>query len=165
MEQPTPAIILLREVTDADLATLFEQQLDPVACQMAAFPARDRQAFMAHWAKIMSDPTMLARAILLDGQVAGNIGSWDQAGEREVGYWIGREYWGKGIASTALAIFLHHEPTRPLHAFVAKHNRASRRVLEKNGFTVIDEVIDPPDASGEPAEGYLLRLDAQEREP
>jgi RimJ/RimL family protein N-acetyltransferase len=165
LEQRTPAIIQLREVTDADLATLFEQQLDPIACQMAAFPSRDRQAFMAHWARIMSDPTKLTRAILFDGQVAGNIGSWEQAGEREVGYWIGREYWGKGIASAALAAFLDIVQARPLYAFVAKHNRGSLRVLEKNGFAVIGEVIDPPDASGEAAEGYLLKLGAEEREP
>jgi hypothetical protein len=47
--------ILLRDVIASDLPIFFEQQLDPVATQMAAFPARDRDAFMAHWAKIIAD--------------------------------------------------------------------------------------------------------------
>jgi RimJ/RimL family protein N-acetyltransferase len=57
-------------------------------------------------------------------------------GEREVGYWLGREYWGKGIATAALAAYLKVEQQRPLHAYVAAHNIGSRRVLEKCGFTV-----------------------------
>ena len=84
---------------------------------MAAFPARDRAAFDAHWAtKILGNPATVKQAILLNGQVAGNIGSWSQDGVRLVGYWIGKEYWGKGVATRALAAFLHHVTERPLHA-------------------------------------------------
>ena len=32
----------------------------------------------------------------------GNIGCWEQEGRRPVGYWIGREFWGKGLATRAL---------------------------------------------------------------
>jgi RimJ/RimL family protein N-acetyltransferase len=53
-----------------------------------------------------------------------------------VGYWIGKEYWGRGIATAALQEFLTHLKMRPLHAYVAKHNKASIRVLEKCGFKV-----------------------------
>ena len=99
--------IILRDVTEADLPIFYEQQLDPEATQMAAFPSRDRDAFMAHWNnKVMVNPDGIVKTILFDGQVAGNIVSWDQSGEREVGYWIGKEYWGKGIATKALAEFL-----------------------------------------------------------
>src|SRR5207244_9942675 len=35
----------------------FEHQLDAEATRMAAFPSRDRDAFMAHWARIMSKET------------------------------------------------------------------------------------------------------------
>ena len=58
---------------------------------------------------------------------------------REVGYWIGREFWGKGIATQALTQYLEVEKIRPLSAHVAKHNVGSKRVLEKNGFKVIGE--------------------------
>jgi RimJ/RimL family protein N-acetyltransferase len=134
-----PATIHLRNVITSDLPIFFEQQLDPVANQMAAFPARDREAFMAHWTKILADESNILKTILYDDQVAGNIVSWEQSGEQEVGYWLGREYWGKGIATRALAAFLEQVTARPLYAYVAKHNLASIRVLEKCGFTIMSE--------------------------
>jgi RimJ/RimL family protein N-acetyltransferase len=145
----TDGAIILRDVAEADLPIFFEQQLDSEAVQMAAFPSREPGPFMAHWAKIMADPTGVMRTIVYDGQVAGNIVSWMQSGEREVGYWLGRQYWGRGIATAALAAFLGHVSDRPLHAYVVRHNIASRRVLEKCGFM----------ARGEDDEGILLTLD------
>ena len=102
---------------------------------MAAFLARDRAAFDAHWAKnILGNPAAINRTIVVDGEVAGNIGSWLQDGVRLVSYWIGREHWGKGVATRALAAFLDVVTERPLRAHVVKHNVGSIRVLEKCGF-------------------------------
>ncbi len=143
-----PNTVLLRDVIASDLPILFEQQFDPVANQMAAFPARDREAFMAHWAKIMADENNILKTILYGDQVAGNIVSWEHDGEREVGYWLGREFWSKGIATQALAAFLEIVSARPLYAHVVKHNLASIRVLEKCGFTI----------TGEEAEEVILIL-------
>lgn len=115
---------------------------------MAAFKSRDRDAFMAHWAKIMANPACAIRVVLADGSVAGNIGAWTEGAERLVGYWIGREFWGRGIASAALVQFLDYETTPPLTARVAKHNPASIRVLQKAGFTPAgEEASDLPDGS------------------
>ena len=72
---------------------------DPVAMQMAAFTApdhMDRHAFERRWSRLRADETVLNRVIVVDGDVAGTIGSWGESGEREVTYWIGRSYWGKG---------------------------------------------------------------------
>ncbi len=150
--------IQLRDVIEADLPIFFEQQLDPDATEMAAFPPRDRDAFMAHWAKIMADNSVILKTILFDEQAAGNIVSFEMSGKREVGYWIGKEYWGKGIATRALAAFLDHVKTRPLYAHVAKHNIGSRRVLEKCGFTIAgeDKFFD---ASGREMEEFILKLE------
>jgi RimJ/RimL family protein N-acetyltransferase len=137
MKASAPVEMFLREVTESDLPIFFEQQLDPDATRMAAFPARDREAFTAHWARILADASVIIKTILWDGQVAGNIVSFEQDGRREVGYWLGKAYWGRGIASQALSVFLDDINVRPLYAHVAKHNLASLRVLEKNGFTVI----------------------------
>jgi RimJ/RimL family protein N-acetyltransferase len=127
----------LREVRPDDLPILFEHQQEPEANLMAAFPPRDRDDFMAHWTKVLADPTGTTRAILLDGAVAGNVVSWGPPEGREVGYWIGREHWGKGVATKALTAFLlESESTRPLWAHVAAHNAGSIRVLEKCGFTL-----------------------------
>jgi RimJ/RimL family protein N-acetyltransferase len=56
-----------------------------------------------------------------------------------VGYWIGRDFWGKGIATQALSLFLTEKKTRPLYAHVVKENIGSRRVLEKCGFSLSGE--------------------------
>lgn len=132
-------IVALRDIEDADLPTLFEHQADPLAWRMADFPSRDREAFMAHWAKIRADATLWSRAITLDGALVGNVVSFERNGVQEVGYWIGREHWGRGIASQALAQFLAILPMRPLHAGLVKTNLGSRRVLEKCGFTLLRE--------------------------
>lgn len=126
--------VSLRDVIDEDIPIFFEQQNDPVANEMAAFPARERDAFMAHWAKIRANENGLIKTILYDGQVAGNMLSFDMEGHREVGYWLGREFWGKGIASKALSQFLTYEVTRPLYGVTVKHNIGSQNVLKKCGF-------------------------------
>lgn len=132
-------VVELRETIDADLPTLFEFQADPEASAMAAFPSRELSAFLEHEAKIRADPTTIACTIVADGRVVGSIGSWDAEGERDVGYWIGRDHWGKGFATAALRAFLELEPSRPLVAHVAEHNVGSRRVLEKCGFVLDHE--------------------------
>lgn len=151
--------ILLRDVTEPDLPIFFEHQLDPDATEMAAFPSRDKDAFMAHWAKIMADDSVISKTILFDGQVAGNIVSFEMDGNREVGYWIGKEHWGKGIATKALAAFLGQVKTRPLYAHIAKHNVASQRVLEKCGFAIVREDKGFPNAHGEEIEEFILKLE------
>ena len=128
--------IQLRDVVEADLPIFFEQQRDPEANAMAAFPARERDDFVAHWARILKDESIAKKTILFDGQVAGNVVSFDHDGQREVGYWLGKDFWGRGIATRALSRFLGCEPIRPLCARVARHNVASIRVLEKCGFRV-----------------------------
>ncbi len=126
--------VRLRGVEDQDLDVFFDHQVDPKATEMAAFPARDKDQFTAHWAKIRADDTTVVRTIVADGRVAGNIGSWQQNGQRLLGYWVGREHWGRGVATAALARFVDEVSTRPLHAHVAVHNIGSIRVLEKCGF-------------------------------
>jgi RimJ/RimL family protein N-acetyltransferase len=130
----TAPAVRLREVEEGDLPLLFLHQLDPEASRMAAFPPRDRDAFFAHWRKILAERG-LVRAILADEEVVGHVCAFDMQGAREVGYWVAREHWGRGIATRALGAFLLLERTRPLHAHVASHNAGSIRVLEKCGFT------------------------------
>jgi RimJ/RimL family protein N-acetyltransferase len=155
--------IRLREVTDADLPVFFAQQLDPVANQMVAFTGEDptdRDTFEAHWARIRADESVSIRTIVCDGGVAGHVVSFERDGQPEVSYWIGKEHWGKGIATRALAAFLREQPRRPLQARVAKDNAASIRVLEKCGFTVIGEDRSFANARGEEIDELILELRA-----
>ena len=101
---------------------------------MAIFPARDRETFDAHWQRLLADDSVIKKTIVDEGEVAGNIGSWHQDGQRLVGYWIGREFWGKGLATRALREFTEELTERPVHAWVATSNIGSIRVLEKCGF-------------------------------
>ncbi|HQR09607.1 MAG TPA: GNAT family N-acetyltransferase [Gemmatales bacterium] len=150
--------ILLRNVIAGDLPVLFEQQTDADAVRMAAFPSRDREAFMIHWAKLLADASLTLRTIVFEGQVAGYISSWQEDDQRLVAYWIGKNFWGRKIASHALAEFLTIVSTRPLFAHVAIHNIASIRVLEKCGFTISSDETKSSTAS-DGVEEVVMKLD------
>jgi len=147
--------ITIRPVEDRDLPVFFEHQSDPEAAAMALFPPRDRDAFDAHWSRILDDPSCITRAVEAYGTTVGNVGSWEHDGERDVGYWIGREHWGRGIATAALRAFLTEIAVRPLHAHVATSNVGSIRVLEKCGFVAVGE----PATGEDGVEELLMRLD------
>lgn len=150
--------IRLREVIDADLPFFFEYQDDAMAQRMAAIPNRDRSGFDAHWAKIRADETSVIRTILVDGQVAGNVLSFDRDGHREIGYWIGRPFWGRGVATEAVRAFLEQDAHRPLYGHIANHNGASMRVLEKCGFVFIGKDKEFAKAGDEIIEGVIYEL-------
>lgn len=154
--------VVLREVIESDLPFFFAQQQDPVANHMAAFTAEDpadHAKFLAHWAKIRANAANLNRTILWQGQVVGNIASFIQFGEREVSYWLGREVWGKGVATQALLQFLPLVEERPLFGRAAKDNLGSIRVLQKCGFTIVGEDKGFANARGAEIEEFILRLD------
>jgi RimJ/RimL family protein N-acetyltransferase len=149
--------ITLRAATEADAQLFFEHQEDAAAVRMVAGPPRrDREAYFEHWIRTSKIPSVVRRTILFEGVIAGYVGCFEREGVPEVCYWLGREFWGKGIASTALALFLTEENRRPLVGRVAKRNPASVRVLEKCGFTIVSEDKSPHD--GEEVEGFLLKL-------
>ena len=149
---------VLRDVVESDLPVFFEHQRDPEAARMAAFPAREKEAFMAHWRKILADDTVATKTILFEGEVAGNVGAFDRGGRRLVGYWLGREFWGKGLATKALAELLTIETTRPIYAYVATANVGSVRVLEKCGFTLVGHEIEFNERLGEEIDEALYEL-------
>ncbi|MFG0286149.1 MAG: GNAT family N-acetyltransferase [Phycisphaerales bacterium JB039] len=151
----------LRPVAPADLPVFFEHQRDPVACRMAAFTARDpddRDAFDAHWQRILADDTVTVRTILADGAVAGHIASFLREGDLEGAYWIDRAMWGRGIATAALRAFLDIVTTRPIHARAAADNAASLRVLERCGFQPFARDRGFASARGEEIEEVILIL-------
>jgi RimJ/RimL family protein N-acetyltransferase len=147
---------VLRSIQPEDIPTLYDQQNDQVAADLAAFPIRSRTAHEEHWLKVLANPDNITRAIVVDGEVVGNIGCWIGEGGREVGYWIGRPYWGRGYASQALADLLTEVSERPVFAHVAEHNAGSIRVLEKCGFIITGNHQD----DGEPIVEVNLRLDS-----
>lgn len=157
--------VVLRDVLESDLPIFFDYQLDKDANYMAAFTAKDptnRAVFMAHWQRIMADDKTINKTILYNGQVAGSVQSYvdEDFGHREVTYWLGKQYWGKGIATRGLATYLEQITERPLYARVAKDNIGSRRVLEKCGFRITGEDKGFANARSMEIEEYVLTLNA-----
>ena len=127
--------VRLRDVEQDDLEVFLEHEHDPEAVRRSKFAPRDRQAFLTHWAtKVLGDPTVLVQTVTVDGAPAGKIVSWWDQDRRYVGYWFGRPFWGRGIATKALALFLQQEQTRPLYADPYTGNIGSVRLLEHFGF-------------------------------
>lgn len=137
--------VRLRDVEEPDIATFFEDQRDPAGAEMAIFASRGKDDHFAHWRKILADESVVVRTIVLGEDVAGNVVSWIQDEERLVGYWVSRAFWGRGIASEAVKLFVNELHERPLFAYVARTNAGSIRVLERCGFTVAGHTQKPGD--------------------
>ena len=133
--------VRLRPVEDDDLPIFLAHQDDPVAAAMAAFPTRAPDVFYAHWATIRADPMNYTRTIVADDEVVGDIVSWLDHGSRQVGYWIGRDHWGKGFATAALRLLLDEIKDRPVTAHVVPDNIGSQRVVEKCGFVRVGQEV------------------------
>ena len=146
--------LCLREVIAEDLPLFFDFQADPDANYMAAFTAKDpsdREAFAAHWKRILADPATINRTIVCNGQVVGSVASYEEAGKPEVTYWIGKAHWGKGIGTRALAAFLVQVNTaRPIYARVARQisarvgcwkNVGSRSSASRRGLPMLEARI------------------------
>ena len=151
---------VIRDVAETDIPVFFEHQRDPEAMDMAKMPARDEEAFTAHWQKILADDTSTQKTILYGDEVAGNLLLFERGGKRQVGYWIGREFWGKGLATKALAELLTEVTERPLYAYAATSNIGSMRVLEKCGFTLVGRETEFNERLGEEIEEALYVLEA-----
>lgn len=149
--------ILLRDITEQDFPVLYEFQLDPEANHMAAYPAKNRKEFIDHCReKIFNDDSVIAKGIIFNNHLVGNVVSWEISGERVIGYWIDKKHWGNGIATMAVSALLDILKMRPVLAYVARHILASIRVLEKCGFRQANKLKSLPDIADEELEEYIL---------
>lgn len=149
------AKVRLRPVIDTDVPVFLANHNDPVAAAMAIYPTQEAAPFFAHWVQIRAEPTGITRTVVLGREVVGYMLGWrNKGGEHEVGYWIGRPFWGRGYATAALRLLIDELPDRPLIAHVALDNIGSRRVLEHCGFVMVGEA-DAHDGVRE----YTLRLE------
>jgi len=130
----------LRPTEISDLDTLFQFQLDKEGGYLAAFMPKDptdKTAYLNKFTELLSDPTVNNQTILIDNVIVGSIAKFVMEGDTEITYWIGRKYWGQGIATNALKNFLDVVTNRPIYGRVAFDNFGSQNVLEKCGFTRI----------------------------
>ncbi len=92
----------------------------------------------------------------------------------EIGYWLGEEYWRQGIASSAVHMFMQyvfaHFPLNRIYANVFERNRASIRVLEKNGFELEGRLRESVFKNGQYMDSVIYailknRVDDEKKQP
>jgi RimJ/RimL family protein N-acetyltransferase len=152
------ADVRLRTIEAADLPVLYEFQLDTEANRLAATHPRNVDQFNDHWETILNDPSVTVRAIQFGDELAGCISCFKSDEHDSIGYWIGKDFWGKGVATQALRLLLGEVSARPLHARVAVSNVGSLRVLQKCGFGIIDHRHSPADERYLECEEAILEL-------
>ncbi len=97
----------------------------------------------AHWVAYACGPGQpWVYAIAVEGELVGCVGltpGSDVFGRTaEIGYWIGRPFWGRGLAPLAVQALVAwtwaNTPFERLHAGVFAGNERSAKVLERCGF-------------------------------
>lgn len=138
---------LLRPLVPADAENIAHHANDRGVWQNLRdrFPhpytVADAEAYIAH---VMSRPVQTSFGIVVDGQAIGSIslmlGEDIARRSAEVGYWIGRAFWGRGIMVDALEAATNYafEQLKLARVFAVPFATTSRsaRVLEKAGYVL-----------------------------
>jgi RimJ/RimL family protein N-acetyltransferase len=151
-----PSSVTIRPVVEDDLPLIFELQQDVDSVHMSGVNPRDADAFEQYWKETFADPEIVTMAIVADGEMVGHALCFRVNELDMVGYWIGQEHWGRGIATAALELLLEEVPTRPLHATCSRSNAGSVRVLKKCGFVLLG--YEWAEARGRYSAGELARF-------
>ncbi|CFX14095.1 GCN5 family acetyltransferase [Candidatus Filomicrobium marinum] len=133
----------LRELTQADARRIAEIGADwDIASMTSRMPYPYSEAAADQWINGIHDKEVV-RGIALDGQLIGVTGYLpDEDGQSaEIGYWLGKSYWGQGYATEAAAALIAYCFRRERFSHVTCghyiDNPASERVIAKLGFTPI----------------------------
>ena len=139
--------ILLRPWMESDAETLFKYASDPEVGPLAGWPPHKSVEESREIIRtLFSGEGMWAVVWKATGEAIGCVGYLPAsasnlsigADECEVGYWIARPYWGKGICTDALRLVVEHcfreKGYRCLWGTHFPDNPASGRVMEKCGF-------------------------------
>lgn len=163
--------LILRPLEPADTVSIAPLMADPaIATRTARIPYPNTPADAENWvANVIAEGksgAVLTRAIQrrADGAVLGIVGLIVERAKREaeLGYWLGRPYWGRGFATEAVARLIRfgfeERALERIEAGAFADNAASIRVLHKLGFvsTGANNVAAPPRGRSIPAEGFAL---------
>lgn len=154
-------VINLSKTTKDDLEILFQFQLDAEANYLAAFTVKDpsdKIAYITKYSNLLMEPTINMMTIKSENEIVGSISKFVMQGDSEITYWIDKKWWGKGIATEALKIFLEIETSRPLFGRVAYDNIGSQKVLEKAGFLRIGTDRGYANARREEIKEFIYKL-------
>lgn len=170
--------LLLRPLEICDAPALFAYMTDPEVMRYAGMEPfthpREADEFLQALARYVQDGRALRWAITRkpDRRLLGTIGyhNWHKAYARaEIGYELAREHWGNGYATEAAAVVVAHGfealNLNRIQAVVIPRNPASRRVLEKLGFTAEGLLREYLVSDGQFMDVQMLRLLRSEYQP
>lgn len=92
------------------------------------------------------DPDRHPYAVIAGEEIIACMSYWPDDDDIEVGYWVGRDYWGQGVGTRALRLLLalpDFPRDRRVIARVKVGNGRSERVLEKCGFVYAQDCLCP----------------------
>lgn len=142
------ARLILRPWRESDAEDLYACAKDPAVGPIAGWPPHtDAENSREIIRDVLSAPETYAVCLKEDGRPIGSIGlkcgaatdMTDRADECELGYWVGKPYWGRGIIPEAARRLIRHAfedlSMRAVWCGYYDGNDRSRRVQEKCGFT------------------------------
>lgn len=144
--------LIIRPWRMTDAEALYKHASDSTVSEMALWPRHTSVEMSRQVIESVFQPNRHSFAIALkpDDEVIGCIGLVPQGdehhalqqSEREIGYWIGRRHWNKGITTEALGALIDYcrDNLRLSSLLITadERNIASQRVAEKCGFNLID---------------------------
>lgn len=159
--------LLIRPWLEEDAEALYRYASDPLVSEPAMWPCHTSPEMSLDVIKNVFQPNPYAFALTLkeNGEAIGCIGLVPEGyeffpvadGEREIGYWIGRPHWNKGLATEAMSAMAHYLRDRlkldSLLITTKADNTASQRVALKCGFHHIADTL----TDGTPIKAYRLR--------
>ena len=142
-------VITLERRTADTVRTYFEKANKPEIKRVLPQKAKTLDEALEDYEKtLLPNADSFGQTVFVDGKYVGDVWCYCINMEDEPNCMVSfcifePEYWSKGIAATALNMFIkniHAEyMVKTIGAFTFSHNHASIRVLEKNGFSVIEE--------------------------
>lgn len=156
--------LLLRPLSISDVEQIAKLGGDwDVASMTSRMPYPYSVEAAVQWLDDHQADGELVRGITFDGELIGICGYLpDEGGTAEIGYWVGKPYWGQGFATEAAkALIAHAFKTGPFHTLTCGHftdNTASRRVIEKLGFAYVGPCACWCEAQGREVDAIRYRL-------
>ena len=140
--------LALREFTLEDAGRVRELVDDPSVSRWTSnipYPYTRQNAI--DWiSSTASDPDKHPFAVIAGPELVACVSYWTDGDDIEVGYWVGRDYWGQGVGTRALKLMLDRPEfpsNRRVIARVKVGNDRSMGVLEKCGFEFSDDCLCP----------------------
>lgn len=149
--QPVHKNFGLRLPDESDAPDLARHANDPsvAAYLTGAFPSPYTIVDAINFIHMLrGDTDKIVLVITVRNRAAGCIGlhktTENEIVKWELGYWLGRKFWNRGIATAAVGLFAEYIQTAgttdTIYARVYRQNVASIKVLEKNGFIFVYEI-------------------------